>query len=91
MMQGMTPSARALVIAAWVGKAAVLAMLLFAATHTDYDRFDDTCHFVNWAMLLGALAVSLPRTLPEPAAPHKPGTSDRTWPIGLASSDVRGS
>ncbi len=112
---------------AWLGKAAVLAMLLFAATHTDWDRFagkamagravayplallilpavwwlwrrsrpypgladllitlpfvvdvggnclnlydrigwfDDACHFGNWAMLLGALAVSLPRELPE--------------------------
>jgi hypothetical protein len=112
---------------AWIGKAAVLAMLLFAATHTDWDRFagkamagravayplalliipavwwiwrrtrpypaladllvtlpfvvdvggncldlydridrfDDACHFGNWAMLLGALAVSLPRELPE--------------------------
>ncbi len=126
-MAGMTTTARALVIASWVGKAAVLAMLLFAATHTDYDRFagkamagravayplalliipaiwwlrgrrhpypgladllitlpfvvdvggncldlydrierfDDACHFGNWAMLLGALAASLPRTLPE--------------------------
>ena len=114
---------------AWAGKAAVLAMLLFAATHTDWDRFagkamagravayplalliipavwwfwrrakpypaladllvtlpfvvdvggncldlydriawfDDACHFGNWAMLLGALAVSLPRDLPEAA------------------------
>lgn len=112
---------------AWAGKAAVVAMLVFAATHTDWDRFagkamagrlvayplalliipavwfvlrrtkpypaladllvtvpfvvdvggtcldlydriswfDDACHFGNWAMLLGALAVSLPRDLPE--------------------------
>jgi hypothetical protein len=26
--------------------------------------FDDACHYVNWALLLGALAVSLPRGLP---------------------------
>lgn len=119
-------AARALTVAAWIGKALVLAMLLFAATHTDYDRFsgkamgaravaypaallvlplvwwlrgrrtpypgladllitvpfvvdvggntldlydrinwfDDACHFGNWAMLLGALAVSLPPALP---------------------------
>jgi hypothetical protein len=119
-------TARAFVVAAWVGKALVLAMLLFAATHTDWDRFagkamgaravaypaallvlpilwwlrgrrspypgladllitvpfavdvggnaldlydriawfDDACHFGNWAMLLGALAVSLPPNLP---------------------------
>lgn len=34
-----------------------------------YDRlawFDDACHFVNWALLLAALAVSLPRDLPGP-------------------------
>jgi hypothetical protein len=122
-MSGMAPKV------AWVGKAAVLAMLLFAATHTDWDRFagkamagravayplallvipavwwlwrrprpypgladllvtlpfvvdvggncldlydriswfDDACHFGNWALLLGALAISLPRELPEAA------------------------
>ena len=119
-------AARTLTAAAWVGKALVLAMLVFAATHTDWDRFsgkamggravayplallilpaiwwlrrrrrpypgladlllttpfvvdvggnmldlydrlgwfDDACHFGNWAMLLGALAVALPPTLP---------------------------
>lgn len=119
-------TARALVVAAWVAKALVLAMLLFAAANTDmerfagkamgaravaypaallvlplvwwlrgrrtaypgladllitvpfavdvggnaldlYDRigwFDDACHFGNWAMLLGALAVALPPSLP---------------------------
>ncbi len=124
-----TATARALVVAAWVGKALVLAMLLFAATHTDWDRFsgkamggravayplallilplawwlrrprrpypgladllltvpfvvdvggnmldlydrierfDDVCHFGNWAMLLGALAISLPPALPAAA------------------------
>jgi hypothetical protein len=118
---------RGLAVAAWVVKAATVAMLIFAATHSDwdrfagkaftgrsiayppallivpavwlirsrrrrpypaladllvslpfavdvagnvadaydrYDRFDDLCHFVNWAMLMGALAVTLPRTLP---------------------------
>lgn len=33
-----------------------------------YDRigwFDDACHYVNWALLLGALAVSLPVQLPS--------------------------
>jgi hypothetical protein len=121
-----TPSAsRALTAAAWLVKAVTVAMLLFAATHSDWDRFagkaftgraiaypiallilpavwalrrrrgpypaladllislpfavdvggnvadaydripwfDDACHFGNWAMLLGALAVSLPRTM----------------------------
>jgi hypothetical protein len=125
------PSHRALLVAAWLAKAVTVALLLFAATHTDWDRFagkamggravayplalavlplvwwlhgrrrgrrypaaadllvtlpflvdvagnavdaydslvwfDDACHFVNWAMLLAGLAVSLPRTLP-PAA-----------------------
>lgn len=35
-----------------------------------YDRitwFDDACHFVNWGLLLAALAVSLPRGLPAAA------------------------
>jgi hypothetical protein len=118
---------RGLAVAAWVVKAATVAMLIFAATHSDWDRFagkaftgrsiayppallivpavwlirsrgrrpypaladllislpfavdvagnvadaydrydhfDDLCHFVNWAMLMGALAVTLPRSLP---------------------------
>jgi hypothetical protein len=32
-----------------------------------FDRvrhFDDACHFLNWALLFTALAISLPRTLP---------------------------
>lgn len=124
----MTPN-RAATVAAWVVKAATVAMLVFAATHSDWDRFegkafagravaypiallvlpavwaalrrrraypgladllvslpfavdvggnvadaydriawfDDACHFGNWAMLLGALAVSLPRSLPYAA------------------------
>lgn len=35
-----------------------------------YDRigwFDDAAHFVNWALLMGALAVSLSPRLPPPA------------------------
>jgi len=35
-----------------------------------YDRigwFDDACHFVNWALLMGGLAVSLPVWLPTSA------------------------
>lgn len=122
-------SNRALGVLAWVVRAATVAMLVFAATHTDWDRFagkafggraigyplallvlpaawalrgrrrpypaladlliclpfavdvggnvadaydriswfDDACHFGNWAMLLAALAVSLPRTLPYAA------------------------
>jgi hypothetical protein len=128
-MRGVPASTdRRLAIAAWVVKVATLALLLFAATHTDWDRFagkamggravayplallvipagwwlrgrgvgstypgladllvsvpflvdvagnavdaydavpwfDDLAHFVNWAMLLAALAVSLPRGLP---------------------------
>jgi hypothetical protein len=34
-----------------------------------FDRvphFDDACHFLNWALLFTALAISLPRTLPWP-------------------------
>lgn len=122
------PSGRALTVAAWTVKLATVALLLFAATHTGWDRFagkamagravaypvalavlpavwavtgrragrpypgladllvslpfavdvagnaldlydtvawfDDACHFGNWALLLGALAVSLPRSLP---------------------------
>ncbi len=119
---------RVLTATAWAIKALTVAMLVFAATHTDWDRFagkafagravayplallvipavwflrsrhrrpypaladllvslpfavdvggnvlnaydrivwfDDACHFGNWAMLLAALAVTLPRTLPE--------------------------
>jgi hypothetical protein len=117
---------RAWTVAAWLVKAVTVAMLVFAATHTDWDRFagkafagravaypiallvipavwwlrgrrkaypgladllvslpfavdvagnvadaydrigwfDDACHFGNWALLLAALAVSLPATLP---------------------------
>ena len=118
---------RGLVLAAWLVKAVTIALLLFAATHTDWERFadkamaaravayplallaipvvwfavgrhrrpypgladlllstpfgvdvagnavnaydriswfDDACHFLNWGLLLGSLAVSLPRQLP---------------------------
>jgi hypothetical protein len=121
---------RVVAVAAWAVKAVTVAMLVFAATHQDWDRFegkafagraiayplallvlpavwfvrswrvrpypgladllvslpfavdvggnvadaydrivwfDDACHFGNWAMLLGALAVSLPPGLPRAA------------------------
>ena len=35
-----------------------------ADAYDSISWFDDACHFVNWALLLGAVALTLPRSMP---------------------------